>query len=345
MRLFYFIKQLMILSVISLFATSCTHSSSSGMGGKSISKDNLVIMDTFYHSSDSNQRAERFLHLGQSYQRKESVQEAVGAYLEALRLMPSNDSLVTAICDHLGTCYNEEDSIRYFASGKQSSALQEGHTLESHKQELVAKHQRYTAIAIICSLTGSAFTLVLAMYINQRNKRKYAKLQQQLRQNQADKLQQKLELKYLLRTHKNIEKENREMQDRLFELWKQNIQICARLFQTTLSYRKLRVMETTKVKKEREKTHEEIVHIQNEVNEVFATALQELSEMSSGLTPDDLLFCVLNYLDLSTSTIKICMRVESSQALTQRKYRIKKNLDASTFTFVFDSSNMKEVNS
>ncbi len=334
MRLLYYIKISLILVATLFPLVSCTQVQSSDAG-----KADLGTIPP-----DNCQKARTLLQLGLSYQDSGNIDEAVNFYLEALKTKPTSDSLLAAICNQLATCYSIEDSILHELHHSQMSSIQESHAVELHKQELITRHQQNSAIIIICSLITIALIAYLSMYINNRNKKEYIYQQQQLMKNQAEKMQLKNELKQLLRTHQNIEKENQEMQDKLFELWKQTIQICARLFQTTLSYKKLMSIESTKVKKEREKSQEEIASIHKEINEVFATALQELSEMSTGLTSDDLLFCVLNYLNLSMSTIKICMRVESNQALTQRKYRIKKHLDPSIFIFVFGISAAKEGN-
>ncbi len=346
MRLLYFIKLSMIQSAIILLITSCTYAQSSGMG-KVIYPDSIESPASGSYNNNpanSDRNAESYFQAGQSYQQENKLHEAINAYLKALQTMPANDSLVIDICNHLASCYIDEDSILWHEHLSQVNAMQASHAIEIQKQELVVQHQRNTAVLIISSLAGLTSILFLFMYINTHNKKKYIHLQQQLMKNQAEKMQQKNELKQLMCTHQFMEQENRDMQDKLFELWKQTIQICARLFQTTASYKKLMTMETSKLRRDRERVHQEITGIHEELNEVFSTALQELSEMSTGLTPDDLLFCVLNYMNLSTPTIKICMKVESSQALSQRKYRIKKHLQPSVFCFVFGASITKEIN-
>ena len=93
---------------------------------------------------------------------------------------------------------------------------------------------------------------------------------------------------------------------------------------------------------EREEKQKEINSIQKEINEVFIEAIQELREQYPKLTQEDLFYCILQYLRLSTSTIKFCMRVESNQALTQRKYRIKKQISPQTFSIIFNESSPSE---
>jgi len=84
-----------------------------------------------------------------------------------------------------------------------------------------------------------------------------------------------------------------------------------------------------------------IITIQQEIHRIFAETFQELNAMGFHLTHEDQLFCVLNFLNFSTETIKICMEVESTQALTQRKYRIRKQLNLPIFQLIFTSTFLK----
>ena len=149
-----------------------------------------------------------------------------------------------------------------------------------------------------------------------------------------------LDRKDIDKAFKELKKE--ELKQQQVELWKRTLQICTRLFHTSTSYKKLHAIETAKFKKEREEKQKEINSIQKEINEVFIEAIQELREQYPKLTQEDLFYCILQYLRLSTSTIKFCMRVESNQALTQRKYRIKKQISPQTFSIIFNESSPSE---
>lgn len=114
-----------------------------------------------------------------------------------------------------------------------------------------------------------------------------------------------------------------------------------RLFKTTTSYKKIQLIETSKIKREKGVSQEDISLIYQEINEVFTEAMQELLNQYPNLTQEDLYYCILNYLQLSNDTIKKCMRVESQYALNQRKYRIRKQLSNQTFSVIFDLKNDK----
>ena len=75
--------------------------------------------------------------------------------------------------------------------------------------------------------------------------------------------------------------------------------------------------------------------IYQDINESFIEAMQELLGQYPNLTQDDLYYCILNYLQLSNNTIKVCMKTESQSALNQRRYRIKKQLSTLIFSIIF----------
>lgn len=80
---------------------------------------------------------------------------------------------------------------------------------------------------------------------------------------------------------------------------------------------------------------EDVKSIRLEIKKTFAEAIQNLQELHPTLTQEDIFYCVLSYLKLSDTTIKICMEIASSPALTQRKYRIKKQLVKQVFDYIF----------
>lgn len=175
------------------------------------------------------------------------------------------------------------------------------------------------------------------MYISNRNKKAHIYLQQLLMKNQTEKAALKEEIRALSRANKSNEHKYSDILNQRIKLWHQSLQICVRLLKTTPSYKKIQSIETSKNKKEKEITQEEILKIYQEINEVFIEAMQELLEQYPNLTQDDLYYCILSYLQLSNNTIKICMKAGSQSALTQRKYRIKKQLSTLSFSIIFEA--------
>ena len=179
------------------------------------------------------------------------------------------------------------------------------------------------------------------MYISNPNKIKYIYLQQLLMKNQTEKAVLKEEIKTISHTNKINEQKYIDIVNKRFELWHQSLQTCVRLFKTTTSYKKIQLIETSKIKREKGVSQEDISLIYQEINEVFTEAMQELLNQYPILTQEDLYYSILNYLQLSNDTIKKCMRVESQYALNQRKYRIRKQLSNQTFSVIFDLKNDK----
>lgn len=141
----------------------------------------------------------------------------------------------------------------------------------------------------------------------------------------------------LAQTNEINEQKYTDILNKRTELWYQTLQICMRLYKTTTSYKRIQSIETSKTKKEKEISQEEASFIYQEINEAFIETIQELLEQYPNLTQDDLYYCILNYLRLSNDTIRICMKAGSQSALTQRKYRIKKQLSDQTFAIIFET--------
>lgn len=173
------------------------------------------------------------------------------------------------------------------------------------------------------------------MYISNRNKKAHIHWQQLLIRNQTEKNTLKEEIRALSHTNEINEHKYAAILNQRIKLWHQSLQICVRLFKTTTSYKKIQSIETSKNKKEKEITQEEISMIYQDINESFIEAMQELLGQYPNLTQDDLYYCILNYLQLSNNTIKVCMKTESQSALNQRRYRIKKQLSTLIFSIIF----------
>ena len=89
------------------------------------------------------------------------------------------------------------------------------------------------------------------MYISNRNKIKYIYLQQLLMKNQTEKAVLKEEIKTISHTNKINEQKYIDIVNKRFELWHQSLQTCVRLFKTTTSYKKIQLIETSKIKREK----------------------------------------------------------------------------------------------
>lgn len=233
------------------------------------------------------------------------------------------------------------DSIQSMVHHTEINSLIKKHSTEMYEQRIKSQYQRDKAVLIICILLTISFAIFILMYISNRNKKRYIYLQQLLMKNQTEKSVLKEEIKTISHTNKINEQKYIDIVNKRFELWHQSLQICVRLFKTTTSYKKIQLIETSKIKREKGISQEDISLIYQEINEVFTEAMQELLDQYPNLTQEDLYYCMLNYLQLSNDTIKKCMRVESQYALNQRKYRIRKQLSSQAFSVIFDLKNDK----
>lgn len=233
-------------------------------------------------------------------------------------------------------CY---DSIQNIIHHAEVTNLLKKHSTEMYKQQIQNKSQKIMSFYIICLLVAIFLFIYILMYINNRNRKTHMRWQQLLMRNQTEKAALKEKINILLRSKEANEQKYIDLLNKRIDLWDQSLQICVRLFKTTASYKRIQSIETSKNKREKEITQEEVSLIYGEVNEAFIEAMQELLEQYPNLTQDDLYYCLLNRLQLSNNTIIACMRVGSQPALTQRKYRIKKQLSDRIFSILFEPKN------
>lgn len=230
------------------------------------------------------------------------------------------------------TCY---DSIQKIIHHTEINNLIKKHSIDIYKEQIKKQSQQTKVIFIIGGLVTMFLFIYTVMYISNRNKKTHIHWQQLLMKNQTEKATLKEEIRALSHANEINEHRYADILNQRIKLWHQSLQICVRLFKTTTSYKKIQSIETSKNKKEKEITQEELSLIYQEINEAFIEAMQELLEQYPSLTQDDLYYCILNYLQLSNNTIKICMKAGSQSALTQRKYRIKKQLSDLSFSIIF----------
>ncbi|KAA4640418.1 tetratricopeptide repeat protein [Bacteroides ovatus] len=232
------------------------------------------------------------------------------------------------------TCY---DSIQKIIHHTEINNLIKKHSIDIYKEQIKKQSQQTKVIFIIGGLVTMFLFIYTVMYISNRNKKTHIHWQQLLMKNQTEKATLKEEIRALSHANEINEHRYADILNQRIKLWHQSLQICVRLFKTTTSYKKIQSIETSKNKKEKEITQEELSLIYQEINEAFIEAMQELLEQYPSLTQDDLYYCILNYLQLSNNTIKVCMKAGSQSALTQRKYRIKKQLSDLSFSIIFDA--------
>lgn len=245
---------------------------------------------------------------------------------------------------HEAISYNDKalilyDSIQSSLHQEEINDILKEHALTIAHQEQKKLQNKHMAILSFCTLIGITGIIMLFMHTNNHNKNKHIELQHNLMKAIADRNEFIERFKNLSLTNENTQKMNERLQISLLELWQQTMLICTRLFQATDSFRKVIAIEKCKYIPDKQKKKEEIDFIRMEIKSTFAQTIQNLQESFPTLTQEDIIYCILSYLKLSISTIKICMQIESTAALTQRKYRIKKQLNQEVFNFIFNPIN------
>ena len=198
------------------------------------------------------------------------------------------------------TCY---DSIQKIIHHTEINNLIKKHSIDIYKEQIKKQSQQTKVIFIIGGLVTMFLFIYTVMYISNRNKKTHIHWQQLLMKNQTEKATLKEEIRALSHANEINEHRYADILNQRIKLWHQSLQICVRLFKTTTSYKKIQSIETSKNKKEKEITQEELSLIYQEINEAFIEAMQELLEQYPSLTQDDLYYCILNYLQLYNQSL------------------------------------------
>lgn len=236
-----------------------------------------------------------------------NINKAKGNYKKSLLY---NDSALTLY-----------DSIQQMIYTSEINNISREQSIIRYEQHFYEKFKKNIFIITSITLISIAIIVFLSIHKIKRSKREKNSLIDELGK-----------IKYI---HTNNEINKSTMQNNLFDLWIQTLKTCTELFKTTSSYTVITSIENSKLKKNKELSRDDIVSIQKEIDKIYAATFLKLEIMGFHLTHEDQLFCIFSFLKLSISTIKICMNVESTQALTQRKYRIRKQLSRPIFQLIF----------
>lgn len=233
------------------------------------------------------------------------------------------------------TFFVHYDSIQNMKHSAIMNDLLHNHALELHKKELSVKQQKNITLIISVSVSVLILSILWFFLADRHKKTKILALQQELMHNRSSIRLLKEKIKQIHTTETGISN-NQIVHEILFELQKQKLELCVRLFKTSDFYKNLLSVEKVKIKKEK-KLLVDPKSLREYINNMFADPMQDLRDNCSELTSDDLYYSILYYLGFSDSTIFLCMEIESQQAITQRKYRIKKKMNDQLFSWIFSS--------
>lgn len=288
--------------------------------------DQNLYDSAYYYLSQASQSIDIYTKAA-CYQSLYELSKDQKLYFEAIRY---NDQ---ALCLY--------DSIQNSMHQEEINDILKEHSLSLATQKYKSIHQKHITIISFCSLTTLFALIIFFMWFSNRNKKKRLVLQQELMRTIADRNELKEQSKHLALTNENAMTENKILQTNLMQLWKQTMIISRELFYTTESFKKIISIEKCNYIPNKQRGKEEIEIIRNDIKNSFGQAIQNLQETFPALNQDDLVYCILSYLKLSISTIKICMLTTSNGALTQRKYRVRKQMTLEVFNFIFSVADNK----
>ena len=159
------------------------------------------------------------------------------------------------------------------------------------------------------------------IWIEQNRKNKYIALQRELMQKRSDTF-----------LTAGDEAENEQNLDKLR---KEKLSLCVRLFQTTGTCKRLRVIDCSKDERLCKMTALERADTCKVINETFVDVMLDLKSTCNELNHDDLLFCIFSLLGYSKATIILWMYIVSDGAFKMRKSRIKDKVSAELFDWIF----------
>lgn len=126
--------------------------------------------------------------------------------------------------------------------------------------------------------------------------------------------------------------------EELFALLRKNADSCCDNFKKQLIYSKIIELSTQKRDKTvKLLTYQEQEILDSEIKKNFFPVINELKKTFPSLTNEDINFCCLALLKLSTYSISLCYAVSGTNTIKQRKHRIRKKMvDDSEMAFMFD---------
>lgn len=217
------------------------------------------------------------------------------------------------------------DSIHAMNERSELDKLMDNYLVELHKHRLTIRQQKVTAILVAVFLLLTSVLIILYLWKDRNQKKKYMALQQRLMENRAKKI--------LLSEVSEVVSETKD--EELYELEEERFHLCKVLFETTNGYEMLNelIRSTPKVRINNAIANRKA--IANDIRKIFADIMGDLKEHCSALTNDDLFYCVLSLLRCPKDVILDMMNA-SADAIKTRKNRIKNKINTDLFNRIFE---------
>ena len=215
------------------------------------------------------------------------------------------------------------DSINRIERRSEIDEIHTAHAMELHQRELSEKHRRFMYIATLVLICLLASIAIAALYIEQRRKRHYLHLQQELQRNQAK----------VYKMYESIEEKRDNgalMREQVLSLYRANLETSIALFHRESWHRRLQQLSELRSKDVPSFTIKEREQLTELLERSFITVItnlrDEAAKLDGRLSAEDIHLYLLLSLGYSTGVIRECQAASSDNVVNQRKKRLSSKL-------------------
>lgn len=215
------------------------------------------------------------------------------------------------------------DSINRIERRSEIDEIHTAHAMELHQRELSEKHRRFMYIATLVLICLLASIAIAALYIEQRRKRHYLHLQQELQRNQAK----------VYKMYESIEAKRDNgalMREQVLSLYRANLETSIGLFHRESWHRRLQQLSELRSKDVPPFTIKEREQLTEALERCFITVItnlrDEAAKLDGRLSAEDIHLYLLLSLGYSTGVIRECQAASSDNVVNQRKKRLSSKL-------------------
>ena len=211
------------------------------------------------------------------------------------------------------------DSINRIDRRTEIDEIHTAHAMEMHQRELSERHRRFmyiAALVLVCLLAGIA---IAALYIEQRRKRHYLHLQQELQRNQAK----------VYKMYESIEAKRDNgalMREQVLSLYRANLETSIALFHRESWHRRLQQLSELRSKDVPSFTIKEREQLAEVLERCFITVItnlrDEAAKLDGRLSAEDIHLYLLLSLGYSTGVIRECQATSSDDVIRKRRVRL-----------------------
>ena len=211
------------------------------------------------------------------------------------------------------------DSISRIERRSEIDEIHTAHAMELHQRELSEKHRRFMYIATLVLICLLASISIAALYIEQRRKRHYLHLQQELQRNQAK----------VYKMYESIEAKRDNgalMREQVLSLYRANLETSIALFHRESWHRRLQQLSELRSKDVPPFTIKEREQLTEALERSFITVItnlrDEAAKQDGRLSAEDIHLYLLLSLGYSIGVIRECQAASSDDVIRKRRVRL-----------------------